>query len=531
MTKSTLHPPPLQETSQRSSASMSNAIYPSAIPPPPRHDPPPPPPGRSGRSSFQDTPTNPHHHRDSQPDRALQERQPPSSQPPTSDPTAPPPSAPTHGHTPHLSLGSLVAFDFPLDPAEHPLTSHQSSQSLHRKKASRVSLENMLPTAFRRSMSATTLKKLVVTDPIVELRNIHKTYLLGLEGVAALRGVSLSIQRGEWVAVYGTSGGGKTSLLNIIGTIDKPTKGDLTICDTVITPNTKDEVLADLRLSKLGFVFQSFNLLSSMTALENVELPMVLKGTQTASERRTRAVSSLERVGLAHRLHHFPHKLSGGEQQRVTIARAIANLPELLLLDEPTGDLDTQNTLKILHLLHTLNLTEHMTFIMVTHDVYLKNFAHRVIYMRDGKISKVKMTRSERREVALRELEVKIEELERKIQAKADQPSTQPTPFTPSLPSTHIGRVAGESDHTPGTFVSRTTEIREPGDYATYSASSGVAARISGDAVNGNAAGNAGGAFGKGGMPSSKSHQRLGGEERREGGKILKSARDLDDIV
>ncbi|KAJ3175052.1 ABC transporter AbcH.1 [Geranomyces variabilis] len=365
-------------------------------------------------------------------------------------------------------------------------SSLRDAHQAHRKKASRSTLESILPPKFRRSQSMAstgTLKKLVPTDPIVVLRNIHKTYLLGLEGVAALRGVSLSIQRGEWVAIYGTSGGGKTSLLNIVGTIDKPTKGDLTICDTVITPNTKDEVLAALRLTKLGFVFQSFNLISSMTALENVELPMVLKGELTASERKTRAVASLQRVGLGHRLHHFPSKLSGGEQQRVTIARAIANLPEVLLLDEPTGDLDTQNTLRILHLLHSLNVEQHMTFIMVTHDVYLKNFAHRVVYMRDGKIHRVEMTRSQKRKDALEELEAKIAEHEGRTSVRATQETarTEETLLHSSgggggaAPRT-IGTVAGESAHAPGRFVSAATEVREPGDYATYSTSCGIPA-------------------------------------------------------
>lgn len=172
----------------------------------------------------------------------------------------------------------------------------------------------------------------VKTVPIVQLDNVHKTYLLGVEGVAALRGVSLKIHKGEWVAIYGTSGGGKTSLLNIIGTIDRPTKGELKLGSTIISSNTKDEEFAKIRLEKLGFVFQTFNLIGSMTAIENVELPMILKGQLNPTERRARAIASLTRVGMAHRLDQLPNKLSGGEQQRVTIARAIANNPEILLL-------------------------------------------------------------------------------------------------------------------------------------------------------------------------------------------------------
>lgn len=240
---------------------------------------------------------------------------------------------------------------------------------------------------------------------IVELDNIHKTYLLGIEGVPALRGVSLKIHQGEWVVIYGTSGGGKTTMLNVIGTIDKPTKGEMVIGDARVTADTTDDVLASIRLNTLGFVFQTFNLLTAMTALENVELPMVLKGDQTAAERRAIAKQSLEKMGLGERLGHYPNMLSGGtftvtsgahflcaffacigEQQRVTIARAIANKPKLLLLDEPTGDLDTKNTRMVIKMLRRLNEEEGMTLVMVTHDVHLKNFAKRIIWMRDGKV-------------------------------------------------------------------------------------------------------------------------------------------------
>ncbi|KAJ3037777.1 ABC transporter H member 2, partial [Rhizophlyctis rosea] len=146
-----------------------------------------------------------------------------------------------------------------------------------------------------------------------------------------------------------------------------------------------------------------------MTALENVELPMMLKGVLATKQRRKVATASLDRVGLPHRLNHLPTKLSGGEQQRVTIARAIANCPEILLLDEPTGDLDTKNTHKIISLLHTLNTTENMTLVMVTHDVYLKNFAHRVVYMRDGKVHRVECVEEGRRKAAVEGLLVRNE--------------------------------------------------------------------------------------------------------------------------
>lgn len=210
-----------------------------------------------------------------------------------------------------------------------------------------------------------------------------------MEGVPALRGVSVKIHRGEFIAIYGTSGGGKTSMLNIIGTIDKPTKGYLTICGQRIGSRTTDTDLANIRLRKLGFVFQTFNLLSTMTAIENVEMPMILHGTFTKSERRKRAKELLEKVGLSHRMTHIPSQLSGGEQQRVTIARAISNRPEVLLLDEPTGDLDQKNTLIVMQMLMELNEKDGITMIMVTHDQNLKNAADRVIYMRDGKIDRI----------------------------------------------------------------------------------------------------------------------------------------------
>ena len=156
---------------------------------------------------------------------------------------------------------------------------------------------------------------------VVVIDNLHKTYLLGIEGVAALRGVSLRIKRGEFVMLYGTSGGGKSTLLNIIGTIDLPTKGAVTVCGTRVTDSTPDTELAALRLNRLGFVFQTFNLISGMTALENVEMPLTLHGALSAAERRERCTSILRSVGMGDRMHHVPSQLSGGEQQRVTIAR------------------------------------------------------------------------------------------------------------------------------------------------------------------------------------------------------------------
>lgn len=204
--------------------------------------------------------------------------------------------------------------------------------------------------------------------------------------VIALKDVSLHedhefypVKRGEFVMIRGPSGGGKTTLLNLIGTIDTPSSGTLKILDTEINKDSTDNFLSSLRLSHIGFVFQTFNLLATMTALENVELPMILLGKLTEKQRKKRAVSLLKRVGLGDRLHHLPSDLSGGEQQRVAIARSLANEPEILLLDEPTGDLDTRSTVEVMDILLSINRRgpkgdgkEPTTLVMVTHNPELE---------------------------------------------------------------------------------------------------------------------------------------------------------------
>lgn len=242
-------------------------------------------------------------------------------------------------------------------------------------------------------------------ESIISCDNIHKTYLLGVEGVPALRGVDVDINQGEFLVVYGTSGGGKSTLLNVLGTIDTPTKGNFFLFGKRVTDQTPDSELAALRCKRIGFVFQSFNLISTMDALDNVSLPMMIKGTLSSSEIKKRAATLLEEVGLGHRLHHFPSMLSGGEQQRVTIARALANEPEVLFLDEPTGDLDTKNTLLIMNILLKLNTERGLTMVMVSHDVYMKQYAHRVIYIRDGKVNNTETVHEDVRRRAWSELQ------------------------------------------------------------------------------------------------------------------------------
>lgn len=223
-------------------------------------------------------------------------------------------------------------------------------------------------------------------DVVLRLRNVHKTYLLGLEGVPALRGVSLDVRAGEFIVILGRSGGGKTTLLNVLGTIDRPTRGELYVAGARVDARTPDAALARLRLLSLGFVFQAFNLLPGLTAAENVELPLVLAGAGTPAARAARARRLLARVGMAERAAHSPAQLSGGEQQRVTIARALANAPRILLLDEPTGDLDTVNSAIVLSLLLRLNARAGVTLVMVTHNPDLECYADRVVYVADGRV-------------------------------------------------------------------------------------------------------------------------------------------------
>ena len=240
--------------------------------------------------------------------------------------------------------------------------------------------------------------------PALSARDVHKTYLIGVTGVPALRGVTLDVRIGELLCVYGTSGGGKSSLLNLLGTIDTPTKGDLRLFDARVNADTPDAVLAALRCRHIGFVFQAFNLLPTMDAVDNVALPMVIAGDRPTAAIRQRATELLRSVGLGHRLTHYPGQLSGGEQQRVSIARALANNPDVLLMDEPTGDLDTQNAHLTLQILLRLNVQQKVTMVLVTHDAYLKAYASRVLYMRDGKVGRVEAVDPRKRAAAVAHL-------------------------------------------------------------------------------------------------------------------------------
>jgi len=216
---------------------------------------------------------------------------------------------------------------------------------------------------------------------MIEVRDLQKIYQMGEATVAALAGVSLTIARGEHLAVTGPSGSGKSTLMNILGGLDRPTRGEYRF-DGEDVGGFNDNALADFRCRRIGFIFQSFQLLPRLSALQNVELPMVYAGVAPA-ERRERAKAILDRVGLASRMHHRPTQMSGGQQQRVAIARALANAPDLLLADEPTGALDTQTGTDVLALFKALN-SEGLTLIVVTHDPEVAAEARRRITFRDG---------------------------------------------------------------------------------------------------------------------------------------------------
>ena len=219
---------------------------------------------------------------------------------------------------------------------------------------------------------------------MIELIDVYKVYKVGLHEVVALRGINLRIENGEFVAIMGPSGSGKSTLLYLIGCLDKPTKGKVVIdgCDT---SKLGDRELTELRRDKIGFIFQQYYLIPTLTALENVELPMVFKGIPKA-ERIKRAEKLLEIVGLGDKKDRKPKELSGGEQQRVAIARALANRPTILLCDEPTGNLDTKSGKVVMDIIKKLNVEEGVTVVLVTHDPSLKVYADRVVSIRDGVI-------------------------------------------------------------------------------------------------------------------------------------------------
>ncbi len=223
----------------------------------------------------------------------------------------------------------------------------------------------------------------VPAPPVIRVEKLRKIYRMGSNVVPALRGVSLQIARGDFVAIMGPSGSGKSTLMNLLGCLDRPTTGEYFLDGVPVSQMTTNE-LADIRNQKIGFIFQGFNLLARMNALENVELPLIYAGMATA-ERRVRALQALSIVGLGQRASHRPSELSGGQQQRVAIARALATRPSLILADEPTGNLDSRTGLEVMGILQRLN-ERGITIVLVTHDPSIANYCQREVKFSDGRI-------------------------------------------------------------------------------------------------------------------------------------------------
>jgi len=243
----------------------------------------------------------------------------------------------------------------------------------------------------------------VSTTPLIQLIDLHKSYVIGDVTVHALRGVNLAIDTGTFVAVVGASGSGKSTFMNIVGLLDRPSSGRYLLEGEDVSEFDRDR-RAVLRNRKIGFVFQSFNLLPRTTAEENVELPLMYSAkTLPAEERHRRAVELLRAVGLGERAHHTPSQLSGGQQQRVAIARALVNEPELLLADEPTGNLDSRTSIEIMEILQRLNREKNLTIVLITHEPDIAEYGDRVIAFRDGRVvkdEKVPHTREAAQELA-----------------------------------------------------------------------------------------------------------------------------------
>lgn len=223
-------------------------------------------------------------------------------------------------------------------------------------------------------------------EAIIEVKNVEKDFPLGRVTVQALRGVSLRIERGEFTAIAGPSGSGKTTMLNLIGCIDVPTRGDVLV-DGHDTKTMNDRALTDLRLHKLGFIFQSFNLVPVLTMYQNIELPLLLQGSSTAGEREKRIHELVDRVGLMSHIKHRPLELSGGQRQRVAIARALVTRPKIVLADEPTANLDSKTGESIIDLMREMHSRDNTTFIFSTHDPKVMGLAERVVRLVDGQIA------------------------------------------------------------------------------------------------------------------------------------------------
>jgi len=224
-------------------------------------------------------------------------------------------------------------------------------------------------------------------DTIINLKDVCKDYELGESIVRAVCGVDLEIKKGDFISIVGPSGSGKSTMMNLVGALDLATKGDIYL-DNLNIENLEESDLAQIRGQKIGFIFQTFNLIPTLNATENVSLPMLFQGKEK-EDREDRARELLKDLGLGHRLEHYPNELSGGERQRVAIARALANDPEVILADEPTGNLDSKKGEEVAKLFLKLNKEKGKTIIMVTHDLELAKHSHKIYHLKDGKIVKV----------------------------------------------------------------------------------------------------------------------------------------------
>jgi putative ABC transport system ATP-binding protein len=264
-----------------------------------------------------------------------------------------------------------------------------------------------------------------VNQHVIALRDITKVYTTGEVEVRAVAGVSLDIARGEFVAIMGASGSGKSTMMNILGCLDRPSAGRY-LLDEVNVAQLNRKELAQLRNRKIGFVFQSFNLLARTTAMENVELPLFYSEPAVPlKDRHRRAREALEKVGLGSRLHHRPSQLSGGQQQRIAIARALVNRPHLLLADEPTGNLDTRTSIEIMGLFQALN-DSGITVVMVTHELDIAAYCRRIVIMRDGRVLEDRVNANPNRAEVLR---ARLDQEERDAQIADQQLAV--TPETP----------------------------------------------------------------------------------------------------
>lgn len=224
-------------------------------------------------------------------------------------------------------------------------------------------------------------------DPLISLNHVRKVYKMGDEKIIALNDISLQISKEEFVCLLGTSGSGKSTLLNIVAGLEKPTKGEI-IIDNHHIEKMNEKQLAKFRQLYIGFVFQSYNLIPTLSALENVSLPLTFRGIPKDT-RDKRAREMLKAVGLGNRLNHKPSEMSGGQQQRVSIARAFVGKPKIVFADEPTGNLDTKTTMEIMDLMTSMAREYNQTLIIVTHDVEISDYTHRIVYIRDGSIEKI----------------------------------------------------------------------------------------------------------------------------------------------